>query len=126
MNDDSFRQDCADYTENIKQGRHDPEWLASAWSAHERRKMGDFDEYLENKFNDEWEVKVPEELKRQRRAVSQIETNEVETTDGKGKIDYEMDELQDGCKERSDTKLKVVRSSTMMDIDGGESEDELA
>ncbi|CEI69774.1 hypothetical protein FVEN_g7355 [Fusarium venenatum] len=66
MNDDSFRYDCAAYTENIAQGRHDPEWLAQAWAAHERRKMGDFDEHLDSKFKDDWNVDLPPELKTRR------------------------------------------------------------
>jgi hypothetical protein len=67
MNDDSFRSDCAEYTENISQGKHDSEWLSSAWVAHERRKLGDFDEYLLNKFEEDWGVELPQELKEQRR-----------------------------------------------------------
>ncbi|KAL7945499.1 Asx homology domain-containing protein [Trichoderma barbatum] len=63
MNDDSFRYDCAVYTENIAQGRHDPEWLASAWSAHERRKAGEFDKYLGDKLEEEWGVEIPEDMK---------------------------------------------------------------
>jgi hypothetical protein len=63
MNDDSFRYDCAAYTDNIAQGRHDPEWLASAWSAHERRRAGDFDKYLIDKLEEDWGVEIPEEMK---------------------------------------------------------------
>lgn len=63
MNDDSFRHDCTAYVENIAQGRHDVEWLESAWSAHQRRKIGDFDEHLEKKFEEEWGVDVPAEMK---------------------------------------------------------------
>lgn len=63
MNDDSFRYDCAAYTENIAEGRHDAEWLAEAWSAHERRKAGDFDKYLMDKLEEEWGVEIPEEMK---------------------------------------------------------------
>jgi hypothetical protein len=37
-----------------------------AWSAHERRKMGDFDEYLVSKFEDDWEVDLPEDFKPRR------------------------------------------------------------
>lgn len=66
MNDDSFRYDCAAYTENIAQGRHDQEWLATAWAAHERRKAGDFDEYLDNKFKNDWDVELPPELETRR------------------------------------------------------------
>ena len=68
MNDDSFRYDCAAYVENMAQGRHDLEWLASAWSAHEQRKTGDFDEFLESKFEEEWGVEVPENMKANRAA----------------------------------------------------------
>lgn len=61
MNDDSFRYDCAAYTENLVQGRHDPEWLAQAWAAHERRKAGDFKDFLRTKFEKDWEVEIPGE-----------------------------------------------------------------
>lgn len=61
MNDDSFRYDCAAYTESLAQGRHDPDWLAQAWAAHERRKAGDFDEFLRSKFENDWDVKIPSE-----------------------------------------------------------------
>ncbi|KAM0301842.1 hypothetical protein ACHAPM_004994 [Fusarium culmorum] len=77
MNDDSFRYDCAAYTENIAQGRHDPEWLAQAWAAHERRKMGDFDEHLDNKFKDDWDVDLPPELKTTRSPTVSKEENDV-------------------------------------------------
>ena len=66
LNDDSFRHDCATYTENVAEGRHDPEWLAQAWSAHERRKAGEFDDYLVKKFEEDWGVELPEELKPRR------------------------------------------------------------
>lgn len=65
-NDDSFRYDCAAYTEHLAQGRHDPEWLEMAWSAHQRRRIGDFDEYLETKFNEDWDVELPPEMKSSR------------------------------------------------------------
>lgn len=61
LNDDSFRHDCAAYTESLVQGRHDPDWLSQAWAAHERRKAGDFDEYLRDKFEHDWGVKLPED-----------------------------------------------------------------
>ncbi|KAB5563107.1 Asx homology domain-containing protein [Coniochaeta sp. 2T2.1] len=57
--DDSFRSDCARYTENIQEGRHGPDWLVESWVAHERRKRGDFREYLRQKVERDWEVKVP-------------------------------------------------------------------
>ncbi|GAB0134546.1 hypothetical protein EsDP_00002911 [Epichloe bromicola] len=54
MNDDAFRADCAAYVENLAQGRHDPQWLRDAWRAHERRKAGDFDEFLIKRFEEDW------------------------------------------------------------------------
>ena len=63
MNDDNFRKDCTNYTENIAQGRHDPEWLACAWAAHERRKAGDFDQYLVDEFETDWEIQLPDDAK---------------------------------------------------------------
>ncbi|KAM0240671.1 hypothetical protein ACHAPO_002572 [Fusarium lateritium] len=81
MNDDSFRYDCAAYTENIAQGRHDPEWLAQAWAAHERRKMGDFDEHLDSKFKDDWDVDLPPELKTRRGPAVPKEDNDTKMED---------------------------------------------
>ncbi|KAB5575611.1 Asx homology domain-containing protein [Coniochaeta sp. 2T2.1] len=71
--DDSFRSDCARYTENIQEGRHDPDWLAESWVAHERRKRGDFREYLRQKVERDWEVKVP---------VMEVVKEEVEVQNG--------------------------------------------
>lgn len=82
MNDDSFRYDCAAYTENIAEGRHDPEWLAEAWSAHERRKAGDFDKYLMDKLEEEWGVEIPEEM-RIRRDLPEAEKKTNGSADGK-------------------------------------------
>jgi len=38
----------------LAQGRHDPQWLRDAWRAHERRKAGDFDDFLISKFEEDW------------------------------------------------------------------------
>jgi hypothetical protein len=59
---DNFRYDCARYSENIKEGKHDPEWLAQAWAAHGRQIAGDYDEYLVRKFEKDWGESVPEEF----------------------------------------------------------------
>lgn len=62
-NDDNFRYDCARYCENIQLGRHDEEWLSQAWVAHEKHKRGDYDEFLRERFEAEWETKLPAENK---------------------------------------------------------------
>ncbi|KAF5536292.1 hypothetical protein FPHYL_13020 [Fusarium phyllophilum] len=152
MNDDSFRYDCAAYTENIAQGRHNPEWLAHAWAAHERRKMGDFDEFLDKRFRDEWDVELPPELKTKRGPAVSKETSDVtmedtdivknesdkkedidmknstaETKDDPD-IDSEVDELQrcDPALEGPIAVAAAQRKSSMMEIDGDDTRDELA
>ena len=71
QNDDNFRRDCARYRENIELGRHDEEWLNQAWAAHEKHKRGDFGEHLEQQFEEDWEIEIPEEhrLKRSRPSI---------------------------------------------------------
>lgn len=179
MNDDTFRHDCATYTEHVVQGRFDPEWLACAWTAHERRKIGDFDEHLNNKFEEDWQVDLPEDFKTKRALPSAEEkenggedrvadskgTGENPTRFGKSeekeegeKIDDHLDHIHDGSATRVEgdheeqggqtqkdahnmvldelqagdgsdnahSRPIVRRQSTRMDIDGAESEDELA
>ncbi|KAK0720660.1 Asx homology domain-containing protein [Lasiosphaeris hirsuta] len=70
-NDDNFRHDCARYVENIELGRHDPEWLNQAWVAHEMHRRGEFDEYLQRKFEYDWDVELPEEHRRLQRRESE-------------------------------------------------------
>jgi hypothetical protein len=60
-NDDNFRHDCARYRENIELGRHDEEWLRQAWTAHEKRKRGGYDEFLREQFEGQWNIKLPRE-----------------------------------------------------------------
>ncbi|KAL0943852.1 proline-rich early nodulin [Colletotrichum truncatum] len=76
-NDNNFRHDCATYTDNIALGKHDPEWLEEAWAARDRRRAGDFDDYLVQKFEEEWSCELPEEFKPKRDSgVSAAEVNE--------------------------------------------------
>ncbi|KAH6955221.1 hypothetical protein HG530_009106 [Fusarium avenaceum] len=152
MNDDTFRYDCAAYTENIVQGRHDPEWLEQAWAAHERRKMGDFDEYLDDKFKDEWEVELPPELKTHRKpTISKEESDvkmggvepvpnandstadiciEVDTTDKKENPNSEdrTDELEtdDAVQEEPMIVAAGQENSSAMEIDGADTKEESA
>ena len=66
MNDDTFRHDCATYTEHVAEGRFDPEWLAAAWAAHEQRKTGEFDDHLVAKFENDWQTDLPEDFRPRR------------------------------------------------------------
>jgi hypothetical protein len=70
-NDDNFRHDCARYCENIELGQHDEDWLSQAWTAHEKHKRGDYDEFLRQQFEEEWDVKLTEKAKIQSLASDQ-------------------------------------------------------
>lgn len=70
MSDDSVRKDCTAYTENMAEGRHDEEWLVDAWTAHEERKAGDFDGFLNAKFEQDWGVERRAEASSPRRRAS--------------------------------------------------------
>lgn len=54
MSDDSVRNDCAAYTENMAEERHEEQWLEDAWTAHLRRRAGEFDGFLDAKFEQDW------------------------------------------------------------------------
>lgn len=84
MNDDTFRHDCATYVDNVAQGRFDPDWISSAWAAHERRKMGDFDEHLVSQFESTWGIDLPEWLK-PKRTLAISNTDDAKSTPTKGK-----------------------------------------
>ncbi|KAL2266553.1 hypothetical protein VTJ83DRAFT_5905 [Remersonia thermophila] len=58
-NDDNFRHDCARYCEGIQLGQHDEEWLAQAWTAHEKHRLGHYDGFLREQFEEEWSIKLP-------------------------------------------------------------------
>lgn len=58
--DDGFRHDAARYAEDLGSGRHDRQWLAEAWSAHSRRRVGDFADFEAAKFEDDWDVSLPD------------------------------------------------------------------
>lgn len=132
-NDDSFRYDCAAFTENLSQGRHDPEWLESAWCAHERRKMGDFDDYLETKFKDDWDVELPLEMKscrglRDSKGSGKEGMEPEQAVNGNDKSDEDgenhkkdQDEVMDDAPAKVDGELeadvKAEDEQTAMDID---------
>lgn len=59
MNDDGFHHDCQTYLNNLAGGQHDRKWLAKAFQAHQRRKSGDFDGYLRDKFEKDFGVECP-------------------------------------------------------------------
>ncbi|CAM1508074.1 Fc.00g049220.m01.CDS01 [Cosmosporella sp. VM-42] len=126
MNDDSFRHDCAAYVENIRQGRHDPEWLASAWAAHERRKIGDFDEFLENKFREEWEIDLPPEFKpvRARVALNEIEVKVSDEGEGRPHQDAAESQQDVEASQQGSNEVRVGSEDAQMDEDDTQNGDD--
>lgn len=125
MNDDSFRYDCAAYTDNIAQGRHDPEWLASAWSAHERRRAGDFDKYLIDKLEEDWGVEIPEEMKF-RRTPPVTEAGEGDKLEKDDSLTMERDDFKKPDKDDSKKEISMAEIKAKAKIDDGMEIDELA
>ncbi|KAJ9131106.1 hypothetical protein NKR23_g11875 [Pleurostoma richardsiae] len=62
-NNDNFRHDAVCYRDNISRGVHDSQWLSEAWVAHEKRAAGYFDEFRVVKFQEDWSVRLPEEMR---------------------------------------------------------------
>ncbi|KAG5918502.1 hypothetical protein E4U42_006823 [Claviceps africana] len=103
INDDAFRADCAAYVEDLAQGRHDPQWLRDAWRAHERRKAGEFDDFLVRKFEGDWGP-LPEHMRLEARTKKtssdeadsasngcvSVQQDEVGGDDGHGMVDGGM------------------------------------
>ncbi|RYP69363.1 hypothetical protein DL771_006173 [Monosporascus sp. 5C6A] len=58
-NNNNFRHDAARYQDNLRKGKHDPEWIRQAQAAHSKREMGGYDEYLATRFEEEWGMKMP-------------------------------------------------------------------
>ncbi|RYP13646.1 hypothetical protein DL765_006776 [Monosporascus sp. GIB2] len=58
-NNNNFRHDAARYQDNLRKGKHDPEWIRQAQAAHSKREMGGYDEYLAARFEEEWGMKMP-------------------------------------------------------------------
>lgn len=85
--DDSFRFDCARYSENVGDGRHDEGWLAESWVAHERRKRGDFREYLAAKLERDWDVKLPQSKEVGEEGGDEDEQEKEEKKEGEGEAE---------------------------------------
>ncbi|KAK1243848.1 hypothetical protein MKX08_001986 [Trichoderma sp. CBMAI-0020] len=125
MNDDSFRYDCAAYTDNIAQGRHDPEWLASAWSAHERRRAGDFDKYLIDKLEEDWGVEIPDEMK-MRRTPTAIEADKGEISEVGDSMKLEVDDSKKPARDDVKKEMSMAEIKAKAKIDDSMEIDELA
>ncbi|KAJ0299294.1 hypothetical protein COL5a_000629 [Colletotrichum fioriniae] len=103
-NNNNFRHDCATYADNISLGKHDPEWLEQAWGARERRRAGEFDDYVTQKFEDEWSCKLPEGFKPNRSGNAPGPAAPAEV--GKAHVD-QKEEIANSAKGKSIDKVQV-------------------
>lgn len=79
---DTFRHDAEEYVSNIAKGMHDPEWLRQAWAAHQRRAMGDFDEFYIRKVEVDWSTDIPDEHRPEHlRSVKRVSSSSSGTRD---------------------------------------------
>ncbi|KXJ85165.1 ASX homology domain-containing protein, partial [Microdochium bolleyi] len=58
-NSNDFRIDVARYQEDLKNGRHDPDWIRAALVAHKARAAGKYDDYLAKEFVERWGMPMP-------------------------------------------------------------------
>lgn len=58
-----FTLAIAQYKDDLRQGRHDPEWLRQALVAHEDRKDGKFERYERAQLKKDWGIDVAELLR---------------------------------------------------------------
>jgi hypothetical protein len=72
--------------------------------------MGDFDEYLDDKFKDEWEVELPPELKTHRKPALSKEESDVKMG-GTESVPNENDSNADACIEVDTTDKKEISNS---------------
>ena len=53
---DHFRASISEYQRHLKNGQHEPEWIAQAQDAHTRRAQGFYDEMLAAEFRESWGI----------------------------------------------------------------------
>lgn len=58
-NNNNFRHDISRYQEDLREGRHDPEWISQAQAAHRKRELGIYDDFLAKKFEEDWGIPMP-------------------------------------------------------------------
>ncbi|KAI1659058.1 Asx homology domain-containing protein [Daldinia decipiens] len=69
-NNNNFRHDIVRYQNDLKKGWHDPEWIRQAQSAHSKREIGFYNEYISDRFQEDWNMEMPgEEDKKDRQHV---------------------------------------------------------
>ncbi|KAI5865545.1 Asx homology domain-containing protein [Durotheca rogersii] len=97
-NNDNFRNDIARYQEDLSKGCHDPEWIQQARSAHRKRELGFYNDFLAARFEEEWDMKMPGQERD-------------DSDDGIRKTD-EADEEQQG------TEMSTQEDSALKSCDG--------
>ncbi|KAI1648105.1 Asx homology domain-containing protein [Daldinia loculata] len=60
-NNNNFRHDIVRYQDDLKKGWHDPEWIRQAQAAHSKREIGFYNEYISDRFREDWNMEMPGE-----------------------------------------------------------------
>ncbi|KAI1214835.1 Asx homology domain-containing protein [Annulohypoxylon truncatum] len=124
-NNDNFRHDAARYQEDLRKGWHDPEWIRQAQAAHRRRALGDYNEYLAARFEEDWGIPMPKQRNGENNeigndilkdgdndsdddpgAMQGVETNERDQADKEGP-ENEDKVLKDGREHPPDTVMAL-------------------
>lgn len=121
VNNDTFRHDAEEYVSNISRGMHDPHWLKDAWAAHQRRTVGDFDEFYIRKIEVDWSADIPDEhrpehLRGKKKCGASASAEEQETglvdAPATGKDDLKhtgKSALSDAVKDEEDTSANSIK-----------------
>ncbi|KAI0124326.1 ASX homology domain-containing protein [Xylariales sp. AK1849] len=55
----NFRNDATQYPEELREGKHDGEWVSQAVEASKERSEGKYDAYKAARFKESWGVDMP-------------------------------------------------------------------
>ncbi|CAJ2508211.1 Uu.00g093970.m01.CDS01 [Anthostomella pinea] len=99
-NNNHFRHDVARYQESLRLGRHDPEWIHQAQQAHQKRRLGLYDEFLAARFEEDWEMPLPGKAEE-----SQAEPEVEPEVEVEGKVEPEV-EFEEKLEQKLEEKLE--------------------
>lgn len=122
VNNDTFRHDAEQYVSNISRGMHDPGWLKDAWAAHQRRTVGDFDEFYIRKIEVDWSADIPDEhrpehLRGKKKCGASASAEEKQTTTAKAAVTG-----QDGSEPKDATAQSGSVKDEEASLTGGDTE----
>ncbi|KAF3069013.1 putative proline-rich early nodulin protein [Daldinia childiae] len=109
-NNNNFRHDIVRYQGDLKKGWHDPEWIRQAQAAHSKREIGFYNEYISDRFQEDWNMEMPgEEDKEDGHHIEERPDVKVSEKDGNA---------QEEVKERDDETQKSVEDPDLDPMKG--------